>query len=114
MKNLKNYLQDMVSELEDIHAFTSPDYKTFLQDRKTQKAVIRSYEVLGEIVKRLPQSVRDANPEIDWKKLAGFRDFLAHNYDGVVLQYVWIAIEDLPTLKTAVETLLANLPSDET
>jgi len=76
-------------------------------------AVIRAYEVVGEIVKRLPQSLKDANPQINWKKLIGFRDFLAHNYEEVILQYVWNAVEDLPNLRAAVEAMLASLPDDE-
>lgn len=76
-------------------------------------AVIRAYEVIGEIAKPLPQSLRDANPQINWKKLIGVRDFLAHNYEEVILQYIWNAVEDLPNLRAAVETMLAALPDDD-
>lgn len=72
------------------------------------------YEVVGEIVKRLPADLRQANPQIDWRKLAAFRDFLAHNYDEIILEFMWQAAEDLPVLQNAVEAVLASLPLDDT
>ncbi len=58
-KNSAGYLRDMLQELDDIGAFTVEGETAFLQDVKTQKAVIRSYEVIGEIAKRLPADLRD-------------------------------------------------------
>lgn len=83
-----------------------------MHDQKTQYAVIRAYEVIGEIAKRLPQSLRDAHPEIDWRKLIGFRDFLAHNYEEIILEFVWAAVEDAPSVRAAVAALLASLPDN--
>ncbi|MBZ0308015.1 MAG: DUF86 domain-containing protein, partial [Anaerolineae bacterium] len=79
-------------------------------DEMIQFAVIRVYEVIGEIVKRLPADLREDNPQIDWRKLAGFRDFLSHNYDEIILEFIWQVVEDLPTLREAVEAVLINLP----
>lgn len=104
----------MLQELDDIIAFTVDGKAAFMQDVKTQKAVIRSYEVIGEIVKRLPKRFCDANPQIDWRKLAGFRDFLSHNYELIAQRYVWDAVEDAPNLKATVKALLDSLPDDET
>lgn len=53
----------------------------------TQFAVIRAYEVIGEIVKRLPQTFTDEYLDVNWRKLAGFRDFLAHNYDEIIIDF---------------------------
>lgn len=105
-KNLAGYLRDLLQELADIAAFTADGEDAFAKDVKTQKAVIRSYEVIGEIAKRLPIELRDTHDEIDWRKLITFRDFLAHNYDKVVLRYLWDAVEDLPNLKVAIEKML--------
>lgn len=111
-KSVKPYLRDLLTELNDIVDFTVAGREVFRSDRRTQKAVIRSYEVIGEIVKRIPQEIRDANPQIEWRKLAAFRDFLAHNYDDVILKNIWEAVEDLPNLKAEVETVLYSLPDD--
>ena len=109
MKDEVVYLEDLLAHLQRIGQFTIEGHDAFLTDEKTQFAVIRAYEVIGEIVKRLPQSLLDANPQIRWRQLIGFRDFLAHNYDEVILEFVWKAVEDLPTLKAAIETLLSAL-----
>ena len=114
MKDEIGYLQDLLAHLQRISQFTSAGRDAFLTDEKTQFAVIRAYEVVGEIAKRLPQSVRDGYPAINWRRLIGFRDFLAHNYEEIILEFVWKAVEDLPNLQTAVTTLLSTLPSDDT
>lgn len=86
-KTDSDYLQDILQELEDIAAFTTEGETAFSQDVKTQKAVIRSYEVVGEICKRLSSDLRSNNAQIDWRKLITFRDFLAHNYELIALRY---------------------------
>jgi uncharacterized protein with HEPN domain len=115
-KTNADYLRDLLQELDDVAAFTVDGKAAFMDDVKTQKAVIRSYEVAGEICKRLPADLREANPQIDWRKLITFRDFLAHNYELIALRFVWTAVEDLPMLRDAVEAMLANLveePGDD-
>jgi uncharacterized protein with HEPN domain len=104
-----DYLRDMLCELDDIAAYTAEGKTTFMTDSKTRKAVIRSYEVIGEIAKRLPDDLRSANSQLDWSKLIGFRDFLAHHYEEVILENIWAAIEDLPALRAAIEDMLADL-----
>jgi uncharacterized protein with HEPN domain len=110
-KSDADYLRDMLQELDDIITFTQESSeKTFVADIRTQKAVIRSYEVIGEICKRLHLALRVNNPQIDWRRLITFRDFLAHNYDVIASRYIWDAIQDAPPLRAAVEALLASLP----
>lgn len=98
-KTPADYLRDMLRELDDVATFTVSGKATFLVDAKTRKAVIRSYEVIGEITKRLPADLRAANPSVDWGRLIVFRDFLAHHYEEVILENVWSAVEDLPNLR---------------
>jgi uncharacterized protein with HEPN domain len=78
----------MLEYLDHVKDFTREGREVFMADRKTQMAVIRAYEVIGEIAKRLPDELREANPQIDWRRLVTFRDFLAHNYDRVVLNNI--------------------------
>lgn len=112
-KTPSDYLRDVLRELDDIASFTSAGKQTFLLDAKTRKAVIRSYEVIGEIAKRLPADLRQRDTQINWQKLIGFRDFLAHHYEEVILENVWSAVEDLPNLRAAVETLLYSLDEEQ-
>lgn len=106
-----DYLQDMLDYLDRIARYTQAGREAFYADKKTQDATIRCYEVIGEIVKRLPETIQKTNPQIDWRTLAGFRDFLSHNYDEIILEFVWQAIEDLPKLRAKVQTLRDNLPT---
>ncbi len=113
MKNVRGYLRDILIELADIVSFTTDGKMVFMSDSRTKKAVIRSYEVIGMIVKRLPESLRKDNPQVNWRRLTGFRDLLAHNYEEVILEFVWDAVEDLPNLRASIETLLANTSADD-
>lgn len=108
-KTNRQLLIDLRDHLDKAAAFTRAGRDAFYADEMAQFALIRVYEVVGEIVKRLPADLRQSNPQIDWRKLAGFRDFLAHNYDEIILEFVWQAVDDLPALREAVEALLANL-----
>ena len=72
-------------------------YDDFLEDHKTQDAVIRNLEVIGEAVKLLSDELKKKHPHITWKEIAGTRDKLIHDYFGVNIDVVWtIAKDDLP------------------
>lgn len=107
------YLRDFLVELDDVRDFTIDGKDAFMQDVRTQKAVIYSYEAIGDIAHRLPATVRASTPDINWDRLITFRDFLAHNYDAVVLTPVWEAVEDAPRLRAAIKALLAGTDADD-
>lgn len=69
-------------------------YADFVADRKTIDAVIRNFEVLGEVAKRVPEEVQLLNPQIDWRRISGFRNLLIHKYFGTNYTIVWKIIED--------------------
>lgn len=112
MRTSRQYLRDLLHNIEMIETFTSDGETEFRADLKTQFAVVRAYEIIGEIVKRLPPELLTQQPQIEWQDIKEFRDFLAHNYDRVQLKIVWGAVKKLPDLKTAVLALLAALPED--
>jgi uncharacterized protein with HEPN domain len=79
----------------------------FLQDLKTQSAVLHQLMVMGEAVKRLSPDFRAEHPEIPWPLIAGMRDNLIHGYDIVDLDEVWRTAEtDVPELLRLIEPLL--------
>jgi uncharacterized protein with HEPN domain len=63
-------------------------FAEFASDEKTAFAVVRALEIVGEGAKRVPQEVRDANPEVPWRAMAGIRDKLIHDYTSVNLEIV--------------------------
>ena len=107
MKEERLYLEHMRESCERILEFTREGKADFLSNRKTQDAVIRNFEVLGEAAKRVSEATRLQAPEIPWRLLSGFRDVLIHQYAGVDVQEVWKRVEfDLPPLVQALRTLL--------
>jgi uncharacterized protein with HEPN domain len=97
VKSVRVYLLECLQYLDDIITFTAElDEVGFIANRKTQLAVIRAFEVLGEIVKRLPSSLLDSQPNIAWRAIKGFRDVLIHQYDNIDLRIVWDAVKQVP------------------
>jgi len=72
-----------------------------------QDAVIRNLQVMAESCQRLSDETKSRRPEIDWRKISGFRNVVVHDYLGIELDRVWqILVKDLPGLKAAVTVLL--------
>ena len=80
---------------------------TFMSDRKTQSAVIRQLEIIGEAVKNLSSDLTAGEATVPWRQIAGTRDRLIHAYFSVDLDSVWSMVEqDLPTLREEVRRIL--------
>jgi len=104
----RTYLLHIRDCIRNISDDTAGGRDAFLADRKTQDAVIRNLEVIGEAAKNLSASLTDDHPDIPWKQIAGMRDVLIHHYFGVKLETVWeVVVKDLPALNEKVAELLA-------
>lgn len=80
-----------------------------MADRKTQSAVVRQLEIIGEAVKNLSTALTQSEPGIPWRQIAGTRDRLIHAYFSVDLDAVWSMVEqDLPALRLQVERILGR------
>lgn len=78
----------------------------FRNDEKTQFAVVRCFEIIGEAAKRLPREYTDSHPRIPWKIMAGMRDRLIHGYDQIDVPLIWRTIvNDIPPLSKKLEEL---------
>jgi len=73
------YLDDILEAIVQIRKYVSAmDYESFLQDRKTQDAVVRNLEIIGEAAGRIPENVRHTGNETEWRKIVGLRNLLIH------------------------------------
>ncbi len=110
MKDDRIYLLHIRDAIQSVLEYTATGKESFLADRKTQDAVVRNLEIIGEATKRLSPSLKEAHTNISWKPIAGMRDKLIHDYFGVNLQLVWDVVErDLPVLRLKVSQLLQDL-----
>jgi uncharacterized protein with HEPN domain len=110
MKDQRLHLVDLLERIRMIESFTVGGRQAFMDSLLVQEGVIRCYEVIGEIVKRLSPDLLAPHSDIPWRQIAGFRDFLIHHYDRIDLDVVWKTVEDdLPQLKRISEEILNSL-----
>jgi uncharacterized protein with HEPN domain len=103
------YLQHVLEASLKVERYITVGYGEFMSESHWQDAVIRQLEIMGEAVKRLPIEITERRPDIPWRRIAGMRDVLIHNYMGVDVEAVWQVTEhDLPKLRRAIEELLGR------
>lgn len=87
------YLEDIAEACRKVLSFTAGMTKeSFEADERTYDAVIRNLEVAGEAAKHVSASLREQLPDLEWRKLAGLRDVLAHAYFGIDNDILWDVI----------------------
>jgi uncharacterized protein with HEPN domain len=104
-------LEDILEAARRVHGYcVDLSYEEFLGDVKTQDAMVRNIEIIGEAVKNLSDEIRDTYADVPWKNIAGMRDRLIHDYFGVNLDIVWNVVkEDIPQLRRNVEIVLRKI-----
>ena len=110
-RDYSDYINDIANSIDEIEEFIGDiDFDTFSDDKKTINAVIRSLEVMGEAVTKIPSDIRDKYPNIPWTRMAGMRNKLIHEYFGVDLEIVWtVCTEEIPPLKPFITSLVSAL-----
>lgn len=105
-----DYLEDILDAMEKAEALIQGiSYTDFEADYRINFAAVRALEIIGEATKRLPPHVRDANPDVPWKDMAGMRDRLSHAYDAVNLRLVWDTIKRrIPPLKLLIAEIITS------
>ena len=97
----------MLDALRKICIYTEGlSYSEFLLDEKTIDAVVRNLEILGEAARQMPEEFASGYPDVPWRKIAGLRNRIVHDYFGLDLALVWQIIQsDLIPLRTRLTTL---------
>lgn len=113
MKKDSVYLRHILDAVSKIESYVSVGREAFLSTSHWQDAVVRQLEIIGEATKRISAELRSNYPDIPWRRMAGLRDILIHDYLGVDLSMVWeVTQRDLPDLKTKIEGILKKLEAE--
>jgi uncharacterized protein with HEPN domain len=102
-----DYIDDMLDAISKIQTFLIGfDFVTFSEDDKTQFAVIRALEMIGEASKKIPDNIKILYTDVPWREIAGMRDKLIHDYFGVDIDVVWkTAVEDIPSVLNSLKQI---------
>jgi uncharacterized protein with HEPN domain len=105
------YLEEIVTACDRVLEYTTAlGYEDFEKSQLVIDAVLRNLEVIGEAAKNIPDSVRGRAPEIEWSRVAGLRDILAHQYFAVKLETVWNIVQTkISSLRIAALRLISEL-----
>lgn len=111
MKTNKVYLDHILDCINNILAYTEGmDEETFYKNFMVQDAVVRNFEIIGEATKRISPEFKKSFPQFPWKKIAGIRDKLIHDYVHVDIETVWDAkTKDLPSLLSELKEIHSKL-----
>jgi len=107
MRDYNLYLEDIIESINKVMRYTKGlDYNGFISKEILIDAVLRNLEIIGEAVKNIPQNIKEKYPNIEWNKIAGFRDIATHAYFGIDEEIVWDIIKNkLSELKIEVEKI---------
>ena len=98
-------LDDIREAIDKIERYTRDlSFEGFMADEKTQDAVVRNLEIIGEAANRLPQEFKAQLADIEWPKIVGLRHRIVHDYFGIDLKIIWRIInEDLRVFKARLQ-----------
>ena len=104
----RELLSDMLESIRRVEMYINQgDYQEFIKDIKTQDAVIRALEILGEASKGISPKLKEQFPDVPWKFMANMRNKLIHEYFGVSLDIVWeVATDSLPDVFLQIKYIL--------
>ena len=107
-RDYKVYLKDILVACTKIQKFTKAySSKKFFRDEKTFDAVVRNLQIIGEAAKKVPSQVCSKYPLVEWRKIAGLRDILTHDYFGIDAEIVWDVVRNkIPSLKNQIQKIL--------
>ena len=104
------YLIHIRECLTRVADYTVGGQSEFMAETKTQDAVLRNLQIMGESTQRLSDSLKAGNPQVEWSELSAFRNILVHNYLGMDLALIWqIVTDDLPAFRQQIDTMIVSM-----
>lgn len=112
MKDNIVYLHHIMECIRRIEENIVEGRERFLKSHTLQDAVLRNLQTLSESTQRLSDDLKAAHPEIEWYRIAAFRNVLVHDYLGIDVERIWeITQRDMPELKRAILVILGTKPN---
>lgn len=110
-RDFRQYVEDIIESIIKIEEYTKNlEEDEFYHNTLIQDGVVRRLEIIGEAVKHIPKHIRDKYPGTPWRKIAGLRDILSHEYFGIILENAWNVVQNyLPKLKTEIMQIRKTL-----
>lgn len=101
MRDINLYFEDILKAIKNIVKYTKGlTFEDFKKNSLLIDGVVRNLEIIGEAAKNIPLNTRNKYPGIEWKKIAGLRDILVHQYFGVDVEIIWDIIKNkIPDLR---------------
>ena len=111
MKAQKPHLKDILIAVDKIDEVTNVVvFDVFMQDYKIHDVVMYNFIIVGEASNRISDEFKQTHNSVEWHKLRGMRNHLAHSYDEIDYKVVWETIKnDLPQLKKQIQNIIQNL-----
>jgi uncharacterized protein with HEPN domain len=107
MKDDTVYLRHIMECIRRIEEDVSEGRERFLRSHTLQDAVIRNLQTMAESTQRISDNLKRSHPEIEWHRIAAFRNVLVHDYLGIDMERIWqITQVDVPELKQAIVSIL--------
>lgn len=106
-RSLRLYLEDICTSCSKVQRYTlNMTLEDFVADERTYDAVVRNLQIIGEAVKHIPPNVRERYPSLQWRKIAGLRDILAHAYFSLENETLWDIVQNkVPELLVQVQQI---------
>ena len=112
MKGDQLYLKHILDAIDKVDTYIAVGHEVFIASSHWQDAVIRQLEIIGEATKRLSKQFCSRHSDVPWRRIAGLRDVLIHDYMGVDINAVWeITQKNLPPLRLQIVSILRELES---
>ncbi len=111
----RSFITDMIESGEEVLKFTDGiDFDEFVNDQRTYKATLWDLRIIGEAATRIPQEVRNTNPEFPWNEIIAMRHRITHAYEAIDVDIVWDTIQtDIPKMLSDLRELSRRLDEEQ-
>jgi uncharacterized protein with HEPN domain len=109
-RDFRLYLDDILdSTIRILEYSENMDLQDFVSNRMAYDAILRNLEIIGEGVKNVPADVRTRYPQVEWRRIAGLRDVMAHTYYSLDDETLWNVVQtEVPVLRQHIQRIIEN------